>query len=61
MTPEDKLAEALAFIAEFAAERFPAEPAAPIRHPADELDPVTDAMAVWTWQQDAARMLEVLT
>jgi hypothetical protein len=50
----------LAFIADFAAERFPAESAAPIRHPADELDPVTDAMTVWSWQQDAAQLLGML-
>ena len=57
MTAEQKLAEVLAFLADFAAEKFPAEPSAPISHPADELDPVTDALTLWAWQQDASALL----
>ena len=50
---QEQLADARAFLADFAAHDFVAEPAPPLRHPADELDPLTDAMAVWAWQDDA--------
>ena len=50
----------LAFLADFVAEKFPAEPTPHVRHPEDEPDAVTDAETVWAWQQDAARLLEVL-
>ena len=56
-----KLAEVLDFLEDFAAAKFPAEPAAPISHPADELDPVTDALTVWAWQQDASALLGKIT
>ena len=53
MTDADRLAEALTFIAEFASEKFPAEPKPFVRHPEDEPDAVTDAETVWAWQEDA--------
>ena len=61
MTPEDKLAEALAFILEFAAEPFPAELTPHVRHPEDEPDAVTDAETVWAWQTDAMNLWSKLT
>ena len=41
------------FIADFAETKFDPLPKPPIRHPADEPDPVTDASLVWAWQDDA--------
>lgn len=47
-----------AFITEFAAADFAAEPLPPKRHPEDEVDPVTDAAQVWAWQDDARGVLK---
>jgi hypothetical protein len=60
MTDAEKLAEALAFIADFSEWIFQAEPKPPFRHPADEPDPVTDAAVVWAWQESAMQILEKL-
>lgn len=46
------------FIADFAREGFDALPMPHVRHPADEQDPVTDAMTVWAWQDDARAVLK---
>ena len=54
MTPEDKLAEALAFLADFAEwDLFKAEPMPWVSNPEDEPDFVTKAEPVWDWQRDA--------
>jgi hypothetical protein len=54
MTDAEKLAEALAFIADFSAwDLFLAEPMPFVRHPEDEPDFVTKAEPVWAWQADA--------
>jgi hypothetical protein len=59
MTDAEKLAETMAFLADFAKEPFPAVPMS-FRHPADEPDPLTEAVAVWAWQDDAKTVLENL-
>ena len=46
------------FIADFASAKFDSLKQPNIRHPADELDPVTDAMIVWAWQEDARELLK---
>ena len=56
MTAEKKLAEALAFIADFAGEQFQIAPAQ-FSATGKQLDPLTDALWVWVWQRDAAALL----
>ena len=60
MTDAEKLAEALAFIAEFAHEPFPPEPMPFVRRGDEEPDRVTDAMTVWAFQQDAKALWKKL-
>ena len=53
-----RIDELEAFIADFASAKFDSLPLPLVRYPADEPDPVTDAMPVWSWQDDAKELLE---
>ncbi len=60
MSDAKKLADAMAFLAEFAQEPFPAV-RLNWRHRSDEEpDALTEAAPVWAWQDDAKTLLENL-